>query len=139
MRIFDRCAARSIEHCLAVEQLRRRTRAREPVPRRDRRCRFCTDAVEDGWHALFLCGGSERLGELRAAFRETASARGSEGNAAWQHGHVRHAWTLFLANRALIAVVARFVCDVLQEYGTHPMRTVRRPRIMQVRGAATAP
>ncbi|PPQ69956.1 hypothetical protein CVT26_013292 [Gymnopilus dilepis] len=43
------------EHCLAIEQLRRKDRRRLVVPRDLRLCRFCRAAVEDEPHALLYC------------------------------------------------------------------------------------
>ncbi|KAJ7658090.1 hypothetical protein B0H17DRAFT_955354 [Mycena rosella] len=56
------------DHTLSVEQLRCPVRYRRAIPREERLCRFCHDAVEDEVHALLDCDSHVQLVELRDSF-----------------------------------------------------------------------
>ena len=60
-------------HCLAIERLRWTERYRWRVPRAERICRFCADAVEDEVHAMFQCPAQNDLSHERDRFWDTVA------------------------------------------------------------------
>ena len=61
------------DHCLAIERLRRTDRHHARLPREERLCRFCHEAIEDPLHVLFQCDAHGDFGlqrdRLRAALQ----------------------------------------------------------------------
>ncbi|PPQ87668.1 hypothetical protein CVT26_007208 [Gymnopilus dilepis] len=111
------------EHCLAVEQLRRKDRRRNPVPRDLRLCRFCLQEVEDEPHALLYCLHCpmdiiERRSELLAEAKILAPTKDWSITARLnRYQNVRQ----MLAIRPLLPKLAEFVFHVLKTYDEYEM------------------
>ncbi|KAJ6591290.1 hypothetical protein DFH09DRAFT_1074010 [Mycena vulgaris] len=56
------------DHSLSIERLRYPARYRLAVPREERLCRFCREAIEDEVHALLACEAQLPLVKLRGTF-----------------------------------------------------------------------
>ncbi|KAJ7128788.1 hypothetical protein C8R43DRAFT_897142, partial [Mycena crocata] len=107
------------DHNLSVERLRYPARYRLAIPREDRLCRLCRQAVEDEVHALFDCIVDTELTCLRSTFlAEIFACDFNLETSFTQMSHydfLRHV----VSSRKVVARVAKFVCEVLNLFNRH--------------------
>ena len=106
------------DHCLRVEQLRRR---QPPVPRDQRRCRFCTHRLvtEDEAHILLQCYSHEPLNTLRRNYLTTLYLKYPQ----CRRLRLTLSDVQFIAHilqlQGLLPVTAKYLFDVLELYSTY--------------------
>jgi hypothetical protein len=105
------------DHGLAVEQLRR---IHGPhVPREQRLCRFCLNAVESPEHALLECTASHELVRLRNAFVQRMQVEMPVFLSGFAPQGALLCLKALIANRTTIALLAKYTHDVLQIFDAH--------------------
>ena len=104
------------EHPLAEARLRYAERRRPPIPREHRLCRFCKVAVEDSLHALFECGGSLALVNLRSRFWLQCLREGAAHEAGLRHVAPLEALHQLLISRKLLKKLAWLAHETLKIY-----------------------
>ncbi|KAF8057021.1 hypothetical protein FPV67DRAFT_1430995 [Lyophyllum atratum] len=105
-------------HALAMERLRWSERRRPPIPPEFRFCRFCREGLEDVVHALLLCPHLP-VQALRAAFFLQVETSLPRFRARYPDPYILI--RELLAQRATIALFAKYVWEVFEVFYAEPM------------------
>jgi hypothetical protein len=108
-------------HLLAVEVLRYVDHAYAPVPRAERLCRICKEEVETPEHALISCDALDALNQLRSTFLTKLFL-----DAPFLQLRMAELTNIefvkaMIYNRPTIALVAKYVYDVLELFYALPV------------------
>ncbi|CAA7260997.1 unnamed protein product [Cyclocybe aegerita] len=107
-------------HSLALERLRWTEHRRPRIPREDRKCRICKEAIESPEHALLECQADENLTTLRNTFiakfyQECPTVvRPGQGSSA-------HLLQAMIHEEISIKLVAKFTFEVLSIFEGLPI------------------
>jgi hypothetical protein len=108
-------------HLLAVEILRYVDHAYQPVPRADRLCRLCKQAVENPEHALVTCTSSDVLVELRDVFLGQLFRNAPDLRCCMAENSDTDFLKAMIYSRPSIALVAKFAYNVLEIFYAIPV------------------
>ncbi|KAF7355921.1 Reverse transcriptase domain-containing protein [Mycena venus] len=101
------------DHNLSVERLRYRVRYRLPIPREERLCRFCRNAVEDEVHATLDCEAQPTLIDLRTSFLHDIFECDPPLKSEYEVLSHYDFLCRMVSSRKGVARLAKYACDVL--------------------------
>ncbi|KAJ7199095.1 hypothetical protein C8J57DRAFT_1104651 [Mycena rebaudengoi] len=120
------------QHGLAIESLRYNSRYYWRVERHLRLCRFGCDDVETVEHALFFCGGSENLADVRHKFVHAVSAKAPSVLTLQNEENATVVLKKIIFNKETVCRIAKFASQTFRIFSTRPLRrpaSSRRPML----------
>ncbi|KAJ7272399.1 hypothetical protein C8J57DRAFT_1064688, partial [Mycena rebaudengoi] len=120
------------QHELAIESLRYNPRYYWRVERHLRLCRFGCDDVEIVEHALFFCGGSENLADVRHKFVRAVSAKAPSVLTLQNEENATVVLKKIIFNKETVCRIAKFASQTFRIFSTRPLRrpaSSRRPML----------